>query len=458
MTVKVSTNGHKTEARLMPQDRKAEGALIGAVMIDPSSVFEVSAIVQPVSFYVEANGLIFKTMLDLSARGEALDPITIMAELRANGHADIGDDQYRAEAYLANRLIDAPTSLNATNYARIVAEMATRRQMIRASQKIATLAWDEKEPLNEVSEAAQGLVFEATQSQKRRGVNHISLGMGAYLEELERRINNPVEVVGLATGYIDLDKKLNGLRPQELIVIAGRPGMGKTAEMIGMLDQMSVTRGKRGIFFSLEMSEAELRERLLSRRSKIPSLKLSRGDLNETEKERMYEAAGRISQAPIYIMDAAAQTPALIRAECFRQQVTTGLDYILVDYLGLMQVPGVGSRYEKVSDAARAMKNLAKELEVPVILASQLNRSVEMRGDKRPQLSDLRDSGEIEEAADAVIMLYRDEYYKEEDSKYPNIGENIIAKQRNGPTGTIDLYWNAETISYYNLSKRDLLL
>ena len=364
----------------------------------------------------------------------------------------------RSSSLFANRLIDAPTSLNATNYARIVAEMATRRQMIRASQKIATLAWDEKEPLNEVSEAAQGLVFEATQSQKRRGVNHISLGMGAYLEELERRINNPVEVVGLATGYIDLDKKLNGLRPQELIVIAGRPGMGKTAEMIGMLDQMSVTRGKRGIFFSLEMSEAELRERLLSRRSKIPSLKLSRGDLNETEKERMYEAAGRISQAPIYIMDAAAQTPALIRAECFRQQVTTGLDYILVDYLGLMQVPGVGSRYEKVSDAARAMKNLAKELEVPVILASQLNRSVEMRGDKRPQLSDLRDSGEIEEAADAVIMLYRDEYYKEEDSKYPNIGENIIAKQRNGPTGTIDLYWNAETISYYNLSKRDLLL
>lgn len=453
MSVKIKQNGQK----LLPQDKEAESALLGSLMIDPGAIFEVSAGLGADCFYLESNGLIYQTMLDLSARSEPLDPITIMAELRKHGHADVGDGQKRAESYLVDMVSRTTTSLHATYYARIVGEMSTRRRIISAGQKAATLAWDETEPLIEVRDKVSGLIFEATGNRTGPGLSHISVGMDKYLDVMTDRFEDPVEVSGLRTGYSDLDKLINGLKPQQLVVVAGRPGMGKTALQIGMADMMSVDRGKRGAFFSLEMSKTELIDRLISRRIRVPLQTLQRGNLTERDQEAFYKAYGLISQAPLFITDQPAMTPEAIRSECLRQSSATGLDYVEVDYLQLMRVNGM-PRYEQVSHAARSMKNLAKELDAPVILASQLNRSLESRTDKRPQLSDLRDSGEIEEAANVVVLLYRDEYYNPDTSERPNIAEANVAKHRNGPCGYVDLYWQAVTASFRDLQRQEIAL
>jgi replicative DNA helicase len=336
--------------------------------------------------------------------------------------------------------------------------MATRRAMIAAAQTIATMAWDEGEPLDDVADSAQGILFEAIRQRTRRGLNHISLGMTRYLTDLEERIENPVDVSGLKTGYLDLDRILNGLIAQRLYIVAGRPSMGKTALMLGMLDYLSIDHDKRGLVFSLEMSEEELINRVIAKRVRVDTQKLERGDLTDNERERVYAEAGRFGQSPIFVSDTPAQSPSQIRAECLKQDAETGIDYVLIDYLQLMKVPGVKKRYDEVSTIAREMKNLSKELDVPVVLLSQLNRSLEIRPDKRPRLSDLRDSGEIEEAADVVLFLYRDDYYNPEKCLRPNIGEVAIAKARGGPTGVIDIFWQAYTASYRNLERIEVKL
>jgi len=454
MIIEKKQNSHQ----LLPQDREAEAALLGSLIIDPGAIFEVSAGLSAGSFYLESNGFIYQTMLDLSARREPLDPIGIMAELRKYGHTSIGNGVLHDESYLINLMNNTTTSLHATHYARIVSDMSVRRKIIAAGQRAATLAWDETEPLDEISDMVQGLMFEATGDRQRSGLAHISTDMAVYLDEVMDRIEHPVKVSGLATGYADLDKLLNGLKPQQLVIVAGRPSMGKTALQIGMADMMSVDRGKRGAFFSLEMSNTELIDRLIARRTGVSIQVIHRGNLTGKEQESFYKAYGQVSQAPLFITDQPGMTPAAIRSECLRQAAETGLDYVMVDYLQLIRAMGKLTRYEQVSVAAREMKNLAKELNVPVILASQLNRSLESRADKRPQLSDLRDSGEIEEAANVVAMLYRDEYYNPGTSERPNIAEVNIAKHRNGPCGYIDLYWQAETASYRNLQIQEIAL
>jgi replicative DNA helicase len=234
--------------------------------------------------------------------------------------------------------------------------------------------------------------------------------------------------------------------------------MGKTALMLGMIDYMCVEHGKRSAVFSLEMSEVELTNRLLARRTNVDTQSLERGDLKGDEVERVYAESGRISQSPLFISDTPAQSPSQIRAECLRKDAETGLDVVFIDYLQLMKVPGERIRLEEISTIARSAKNLSKELNVPVVLLSQLNRSTETRSDKRPSLPDLRGSGEIEEAADVVMFLYRDEYYNKDASQRPNIGEIAIAKARGGPTGVIDLFWQAYTASYRNLQRQEITL
>lgn len=456
--MKTKTMHSQNGTKPLPQDRKAEAALLGSLFIDQSAIFEVGAMVGTHDFFVVANGLVFQTMLDLSARQEAIDPITVMAELRRHGHADIGDGQFRAEAYLVDLIGQSVTSLHASHYAGIVAEMAARRRMIAANQQIAMLAWDESLSLDEVADKAQGLIYEATRQKSRRGLGQVSPDVSAWIDTLTERMESPVEVGGLSTGYLDLDHLLNGLRPQQLIIVAGRPGMGKTALQVGMADMMSVEGKKRGAFFNLEMSKNELITRLVARRIGIDTQRLTNGKLGEIEYANSLREAGHIAQSPLFITDVPALTPQQIRAECLRQDASTGLDYVLVDYLQLIRVPGASKPYERVSVAAREMKNLAKELNVPVVVASQLNRSLQSRADKRPVLSDLRDSGEIEEAANAVIGLYRDEYYAKDASDRPNIGELEVLKHRDGPAGVVDLYWRGPTASYHNLERRELRL
>jgi replicative DNA helicase len=443
---------------LPPQDKKAERALLGALVVDQDAIHSVAPTVKPADFYLESNGVIYQAMLDLSARSEPADIVTIMAELRRQGRADVGDGQDKAEVYLLGLVEGVPTSVNALTYARTVAEMAQRRRLIQATGKIATAAFDETEDMHTVIEEAQALVFEVSHDARgQRQLAHVSAGMGEYLDEMARRFDDPSDVSGMSTGFLDLDKLLNGLKPQELVIVAGRPGMGKTGLLMGMAVNMTVKAGKRGAIFSLEMGKGELRNRLIANMINADLQDLDRGDLTQTEQEAFYKATGKLSQAPLYVNDLPGLSPEEILADARRVASEVGLDYVMVDYLGLIDAPGTRSRYEAVSAAARSLKNLAKDLDCPVIAAAQLSRAVEQRGEKRPLLSDLRDSGEIEEAADVVVMLYRDEYYNGATDQ-TNRGEAGIVKQRNGPTGQVNLFWRDYSASYHNLEVRELTL
>jgi replicative DNA helicase len=434
----------------------AERALLGGLLVDGSAINEVAPIVRPVDFYLDSNGLIYQTMLDLSAKSEPADIITIMAELRKHGRADIGEGQDKAEAYLLGLVERVPTSQNARTYAQTIADMAQRRRLINSIGKVATRAWDQSEDMTEILADAQAAVFQASSNGKEgRKLGHISAGLHEYIEQMEQRFANPVDVAGISTGLVDIDKLLNGLKRQELMIVAGRPGMGKTGLLMSMIMNMTIKGSLSGAVFSLEMSKDELRNRLIANVAKVDLQNLNRGKLTEQQKHDFYEATGHLSEARLYINDLPGLSPEEILMDARRVASRVGLDYIMLDYLGLIDVPGAAKRYEAVSKAARSLKNLAKDINVPVVAAAQLSRSVEYRGSRRPILSDLRDSGEIEEAADVVLFLYRDEYY-DDASTQPNQGEAIVAKQRNGPTGHADLYWRDYSASYHNLERREV--
>ena len=457
---KASKNGQRDMSKhLPPQDRFAEKALLGSILIDGDALLLVTPLVKPDDFYMETHGIIYKAMQDLTAKGDPIDAITVMAELRKNGKADIGDKQDRAEVYLIGLITEVPTSINAPTYARTVAEAAQRRRLINMAGKISTMAWDEEEPMAEILGAAQELVYQVSvDGRGKRQLTHIGAGMVDYLSDMEHRFLNPVDVAGIPTGYLDLDRLLNGLKPQELTIVAGRPAMGKTALLMGMVANMTINKNMRGAVFSLEMSKEELRDRLIANVINVDLQKLRRGDITEKDKEAFYRATGQIGDAPLYINDLPGLSPSEIMADARRVDAQAPIDYIMLDYLGLIGVPGSNSRYEQVSTAARSLKNLAKDIDVPVIVTAQLNRGVESRGEKRPQLHDLRDSGEIEEAADTVLSVYRDEYYNELTTT-PDMGEIAVLKQRNGPSGSkVELYWRSHSASYHNLERRKILL
>lgn len=457
---KVGKNGQGSATSMLPpQDKFAERALLGSILIDSDALLLVSPIVQSDDFYMETNGTIYQAMQDLTAKSEPIDVITVMAQLRKHGRADVGDAQFKAEAYLIGLVTDVPTSINAPTYARTVAEAAQRRRLINTASKIGTMAWNEEEPMLEILEAAQALVFQVSaDSRGKRQLTHISAGMSDYLTDMEKRFLNPVEVSGIPTGYPDLDRLINGLKKQELTIVAGRPAMGKTALLMGMVINMTVHGNKRGAIFSLEMSKAELRDRLIASMIDVDLQVLRRGAINEEKKALFYQATGKLSEAPLYINDLPGLSPVEILADARRVDAQAPVDYIMLDYLGLVDVPGASGRYEQVSTAARSCKNLAKDINVPVIMTAQLNRGVEQRGEKRPKLYDLRDSGEIEEAADTVLSVYRDEYYNEMTSD-PGMGEVAVLKQRNGPSGgKAYLFWRGHSASYHNLERRQLQL
>jgi replicative DNA helicase len=334
--------------------------------------------------------------------------------------------------------------------------MATRRRLLVAASVITSSAWDQEQPLPDILENARTNIYSVAERQTGRGLAHISGSIPAYMEQVEERAKNP-NLPGLTSGFYDIDKLLNGFQRQHLVIIAGRPGMGKTALMLSMVDNMTIIGRKRGAFYSLEMSRDELITRLLSRRLTIDSQRLDRGELAGNEWERFYEESGRLSASPLFIDDRAGASLTQIRSQAMKQVLETGLDYIMIDYLGLVTVSGSHSRYEQVSEAARFCKNLAKELDIPVIVASQLNRGLESRADKRPQMADLRDSGEIEEAANVILGIYRDDFYNPGGSDRPNMAEIEALKNRNGPTGTADLFWAAQLATFRNLSRQEIV-
>ena len=441
--------------RVPPNNIEAEEALLGSLLIDTDAIFDVAAFLRAEAFYLEKNRWVYQAVLDLNSDHKPVDLITLSDELRHREQLD----ELGGEAYLIGLINLVPTSVNARSYGRIVEAAALRRRMIKAASTIANLAYEEDEDITVVIDRAEQSLFSVSEERLTRDlvpVREISSSYLARIEELHARGD---DVIGVPTSFNDLDRLLGGLNKSDLIIIAARPGMGKTALQLAIGQAAARRFDKRVAMFSLEMSGEQLVQRMIAAETRIDSQRLRRGDLQESEWPIFYEAVGRLSMTQIFIDDTPSITPMQLRTKCRRLYAEHGIDLIMVDYLQLMQVERMtNNRVQEISEISRALKGLARELDVPVVANSQLSRAVEQRQDKRPQLSDLRDSGSIEQDADVVMFIYRDEYYNPDTSERPNIAEINIAKHRNGPTAVVDLYWHGQLATFRNLQRQEIAL
>ncbi|MCO5182357.1 MAG: replicative DNA helicase [Anaerolineae bacterium] len=442
-----------TIERLPPHNLEAEEAVLGSLLIDPDAIFEVSSFLKPDAFYREQNRWIYDAILDLNDRREPLDFITLTAILRQRDQLE----ELGGEGYLIDLINAVPTSVNAQYYGRIVESHALRRALLQSASKIANMAYDEKEDVNVIIDRAEQSLFSISEERTTRDLTSVKQIARDYLERIERLRELGDDVIGVPTGFTDLDRLLGGLNKSDLLIVAARPGMGKTAFQIRMALTAARRYDKRVAMFNLEMSGEQLLQRMVAMETQIDSQRLRRGKLLESEMPVFYETIGRLSESHIFIDDTPGVTPRDLRTKCRRLYAEHGIDLVMVDYLQLMQSDhSNNNRVQEISEISRGLKLLARELDVPVVAAAQLSRAVESRQDKHPMLSDLRDSGSIEQDADIVMFIYRDEYYNPETTERPNIAEISIAKHRNGPTGSIDLYWHSQLATFNNLQRQSV--
>jgi len=441
--------------RVPPNNIEAEEALLGSLLIDPEAVYDVAAFLRPEAFYREQNKWIFEAILDLNERREPVDLITLTDELRRRGRLE----ELGGEATIIALINTVPTSINARNYGQIIEAAALRRRMIGAASTIANLAYEQDENINVVIDRAEKALFSISEERTTRDLVPVKEIASSYLDRIEELHARGDDVIGVPTSFTDLDKVLGGLNKSDLIIVAARPGMGKTSLQIAIAQTAARRFNKRVAIFSLEMSGEQLVQRMIAAETRIDSQRLRRGDLKEHEWPIFYEAIGRISETQIFIDDTPSITSLQLRAKARRLYAEHDLDLIMIDYLQLMQSERTSNnRVQEISEISRNLKGLARELDIPVVAASQLSRAVEQRQDKRPQLSDLRDSGSIEQDADVVIFIYRDEYYNPDTSERPNIAEINVAKHRNGPTASVDLYWHGQLATFRNLQRQEIAL
>jgi len=444
-----------TIERLPPHSAEAEEAVLGSLLIDPDAIFEVSNFLRPGAFYRKQNQWIFEAILDLSDRREPLDLITLTEELRRRELLE----EVGGEGYIIGLINAVPTSINAHSYGKLVEAASIRRRMISAASTIANLAFDEAENVDIVIDRAEQTLFSISEERTTRDLTPIKQIARDYLDRIQELHERGDDVIGVPTGFVDLDRLLGGLNKSDLIIVAARPGMGKTSLQNAFALTAANKHGKRIAMFNLEMSGEQLVQRMIAAETRIDSQRLRRGDLHDHEWPIFMEAVGRLSETRIFIDDTPSITPMQMRTKCRRLYAEHGLDLIMVDYLQLMVTERASNnRVQEISDISRALKGLARELDVPVVAAAQLSRAVEQRQDKRPLLSDHRDSGSIEQDADIVMFIYRDEYYNPDTTERPNIAELNIAKHRNGPTGTVDLYWHGKLATFRNLQRQEVNL
>ena len=444
-----------TIERLPPHSLEAEEAVLGSLLIDPDALFEISNFLRPEAFYRTANKWIYESILSLSERREPLDFVTLTEELRRQERLE----EVGGEAYVISLINAVPTAINARNYAKLVESASLRRKLIGAAGTIANLAYDEAEDINVVIDRSESTLFSISEQRTTRDLVPVKQIAGEYLDRIQRLMEQGDDVIGVPTGFTDLDRLLGGLNRSDLLILAGRPGMGKTSLQNAIVLNAAMRYGKRVAIFNLEMSGEQLVQRMIASETRIDSQRLRRGQLHEHELPIFMEAIGRLSETRIFIDDTPSITPNQLRTKCRRLYAEHGLDLIIIDYLQLMTSEHVSNnRVMEISEISRSLKGLARELDVPVLAAAQLSRAVEQRQDKHPQLSDLRDSGSIEQDADIVMFIYRDEYYNPDTTERPNIAELSIAKHRNGPTGTVDLYWHSKLATYRNLQRQEINL
>ncbi len=421
-------------------NREAEEAVLGAILLDEEAYYDVSDILQPNDFYIERNRWVWEAIHHIKSHGGHADLLTISARLEEEGHlAELG-----GESYLTGLLGAVPSALHAREYARLVEAASIRRRMLNAANEIARLAHNQKLGVNALLTEAEKHIFNVSERRLTTSVQPIETVLSNYYDTLEELAARDQEVTGVPTGFRDLDKLLTGLQPSDLIIIAGRPGQGKTGLVLNIARNAALYHQRHVAIFSLEMSNEQLVQRMISQQTGINSQRLRTGRLNEHEWVLLAQAIEQLGQTKIFLDDTPAITPMQLRTKCRRLHLEHRLDLVIIDYLQLMGGDSRSdNRVQEVSYISRNLKILARELNVPVIAAAQLSRAVEQRTDKHPQLSDLRESGSLEQDADIVMFIYRDEYYNE-DSEHKGKAEIIVAKHRNGPTDTVELLFIKE--------------
>ena len=423
--------------RIPPHSVESEQSILGSIILDKEAIITVAETIQPMDFYKEAHKIIYESMLKLNSNNEPIDLITLIEELRKEGHLDsIG-----GISYLTSLSTIVPTTSNVKYYANIVKEKSVMRQLIKASNEIINLGYDASTDVQEILDKAEKNIFDISQEKSGDDIQPINVVLQDTFEMIEKLCTDKSEVTGITTGFADLNKKINGLQRTDLILLAARPAMGKTAFSLNLVQNAALKGDASVAVFSLEMSKEQLVQRMLSAQSNVELSKIKTGNLGESDWPRIIDGMAVLSEANIFIDDTPGIKISEIRSKCRRLKIEKGLDLILIDYLQLMEGEGKNeNRQQEIAKISRSLKILAKELDCPVVALSQLSRSPELRKDHRPILSELRESGSIEQDADIVMFLYRDEYYHD-DSEKKNIGEVIIAKNRHGETGNVELVW-----------------
>jgi len=439
----------ETMSRMPPHNMEAEQSVLGCMLLDKESVATATDFLDSDDFYADAHKEIFQSMVEIYDRGEPVDLVTVTEQLRQRGTLEaVG-----GVAYLSDLSMAVPSTANIKYYVDIVEEKAILRRLIAACNDIIRQSYEAREEIDLIIDHAEKSIFQITQRNTVSDFEPIKTVLLETYSKIEELSKNKGKIIGVPTGFHDFDQKTSGLQPSDFILVAARPSMGKTSFVLNIAQYAAIRANVPVAIFSLEMSKDQLVQRMLSAEANVELQRIRTGDLSEEDWIKLVEAAGPLSQAPIYIDDTPGISVMEMRSKARRLKLEKGLGMIIIDYLQLMSGRGrAESRQQEISEISRSLKALARELAVPVVTLSQLSRAPEARTDHRPMLSDLRESGAIEQDADLVAFLYRDEYYNP-DTEKKNIAEVIIAKQRNGPTGTVELVWLGQYTKFANYEK-----
>lgn len=447
-TTQLKTIQDPIQSKLPPHNNEAEESILSAILLDNDTLTDIAEILRPHDFYKPSHQLIFKSMSELYSKGEPVDLVTLVNHLKENGKIE----EMGGAAYLARVMDSVPITVNAEYHAKIIHDKASLRRLIEKSTEIIHRCYEERGDAEETIDFAQTAIFNVADNTLKPTFSHLSELIIQNINTLEERQNNNSEYSGAPTGYTQLDALTSGLQNSDLIILAARPSMGKTAFALNLARNVAINENKLVAVFSLEMAKEQLSMRLLTSEARVNSDRLKTGMIDEEDWHRVTEAASIISEAPIYIDDTPNITAMEIRAKARRLKLDKDLGLIVIDYLQLMKGPSMGDRRDlEIAEISRSLKALAKELNIPIIALSQLNRMLEQRSDKRPLMSDLRESGAIEQDADIIIFIYRDEVYNKEENN-PNKGkaELIVAKNRNGATGKAHLTFIGQYTRFEN--------
>ena len=436
--------------RILPHSEEAERSVIGCMIMSRDAILAASELLSGEDFYQQQLGVVFDAMVELFNEGKPVDLVTLPDRLKEK---DVPPEVYSVE-FIRDLLDAVPTSANIRYYANIVSEKAMLRKLIKLNEDIANTCYLSKERVEDILEDTEKRMFQLLQKRNSGDTVPIRQVVLNALNTIEKASQTKGTVTGIPTGFVDLDYKTSGLQPSDLILVAARPSMGKTAFVLNMAQYMAFRKDRSVAIFSLEMSKEQLVNRLFALESKVDSQSIRTGNLQDEDWAKLIEGAGIIGNSRLIIDDTPGISISELRSKCRKFKLEQGLDVVIIDYLQLMTGSGRGSdsRQQEISDISRALKGVARELNVPVVALPQLSRAVEKRDDKRPMLSDLRESGAIEQDADVVMFIYRDDYYHK-DTENKNMAEIIIAKQRNGPIGTVNLVWMPEYTRFVNARK-----